>query len=302
MRSRNIKPDFFRDYQLCQLDIFARVLFSGLWCLADREGRLEDCPPRIRADVFPYDNVDVEKLLESLATSGFITRYTVEWDTHQYIQIKNFHKHQNPHKNEKPSEIPAVEDDRVITGQTQEITGANRADSLLLIPDSLIPDSLIPDADETTDSNSLEENKTEKPHQQQMRKILAEKREKIITLSKIDPEKFDLIAEQCVNHYRDKPPPPDCYAKILAWFKREYGSATRPPRGEMSQTAKGLAVLAEMRRRANEVDNIGNNDRDGAALLLETERVSGSGSVTENHAGMDKVINATTWQTRNRTG
>lgn len=146
MRSRNIKPDYFRDYKLCQLDIFARVLFSGLWCLADREGRLEDCPPRIRADVFPYDNVDVEKLLESLATSGFITRYTVEDDPRQYIQIKNFHKHQNPHKNEKPSEIPTVEGSRVINGQTQVITGANRADSLNLIPDSLNIDSLINDS------------------------------------------------------------------------------------------------------------------------------------------------------------
>lgn len=148
MRARNIKPDFFRDYDLCTLDIYARVLFAGLWCLADREGRMEDCPPRIRADVFPYDNTDVEKLLESLAERGFIVRYTVEGDPRHYIQIKNFLKHQNPHKNEKPSEIQSVENSRVITGDNRVITGANRADSL--IPDSLIPDSNKPIVEQKT--------------------------------------------------------------------------------------------------------------------------------------------------------
>lgn len=70
----------------------------------------------------------------------------------------------------------------------------------------------------------------------------------------------------------------------------------------MSQTSKGLAVLAEMRRRANEVDNYGDSNGHGEALLLEAERVPGSGSATENHAGMDKVIDAAAWQTRNRAG
>lgn len=70
----------------------------------------------------------------------------------------------------------------------------------------------------------------------------------------------------------------------------------------MSQTSKGLAVLAEMRRRANEVDNYGDSNGHGEALLLEAERVSGSGSTTENNARMDKVIDAAAWQTRNRAG
>ncbi len=148
MRARNIKPDFFRDYELSQLDIWARMLFCGLWCAADREGRLEYCPPRIRADIFPYDSVDVEKLLESLGTHGFIIIYTAGEQKKKYIQIPGFHKHQNPHKNEKPSVFPPVEGCRVITGVTPEITGAAPADSL--IEDSLIPDSLIEDKAEKT--------------------------------------------------------------------------------------------------------------------------------------------------------
>jgi len=33
----------------------ARLLYPGLWMLADREGRLEDRPLRIKAEILPYD-------------------------------------------------------------------------------------------------------------------------------------------------------------------------------------------------------------------------------------------------------
>jgi hypothetical protein len=48
---------------------------SESWMLADREGRLEDRPARIKAEAFPYwPVVDVENLLKSLTQTGFITR------------------------------------------------------------------------------------------------------------------------------------------------------------------------------------------------------------------------------------
>lgn len=103
-RSRNIKPDFFIDENLTELPIAARLLFAGLWCLADREGRLKDSPKKIKIQVLPFDDVDVNALLDSL-NGHFITRYTV--DNCAYIQVNNFKKHQNPHKNEKESTIPA---------------------------------------------------------------------------------------------------------------------------------------------------------------------------------------------------
>jgi len=46
-RSRNIKPGFFRNEMLAECSPLARLLFAGLWCLADRFGRLEDRPKRI---------------------------------------------------------------------------------------------------------------------------------------------------------------------------------------------------------------------------------------------------------------
>ena len=39
-RARNIKPGFFRNADLAELTFEARLLFIGLWTLADSEGRL----------------------------------------------------------------------------------------------------------------------------------------------------------------------------------------------------------------------------------------------------------------------
>lgn len=109
-RSRNIKPSFFTNEQLAELPFDARLLFIGLWTLADREGRLEDRPKRVKMSLFPADNVDPDKLLNMLAQEGFIVRYEKEGS--KYIQVVNFRKHQNPHVNERPSTIPVPDGHR----------------------------------------------------------------------------------------------------------------------------------------------------------------------------------------------
>ena len=109
-RIRYLKPDFFKDEHLKELPFEARILFSGLWCWADKEGRLEDRSERIKVEIMPYDQVDVEKLLDLLAKpkngSGrpFIQRYEVGGE--KYIQIISWDKHQKPHHTEKKSLIP----------------------------------------------------------------------------------------------------------------------------------------------------------------------------------------------------
>ncbi len=107
MRARNIKPGFFNNDILNSLEPLTRLLFIGLWCMADREGRLEDRPKRIKKEVLGYDDVnsnDVDKMLQELHDSKFILRF--ESQGKKYIQVVNFSKHQNPHMNEKSSEIP----------------------------------------------------------------------------------------------------------------------------------------------------------------------------------------------------
>ena len=140
-RSRNIKPGFFTNENLVELDFATRILFIGLWTEADREGRLEDRPKRLKMALFPADNVDVDQMLSELAASGFIRRYTANGV--RAIQVVNWSKHQNPHVKESASTIPAECEHQTSTMQAQEIP--ERAG---LIPDSLSLDSgfLIPDS------------------------------------------------------------------------------------------------------------------------------------------------------------
>lgn len=145
-RARNIKPALFKNEVLGVADPMLTLLFEGLWLLADKAGRLEDRPLRIKGELFPYrDCIDTEGLLLWLASEGFITRYTV--GTKRFIQVENFDKHQNPHRNEPESVIPSVSDGCITTdfgGTTSAILGSAPADSLIPDSGSLIPDSLTP--------------------------------------------------------------------------------------------------------------------------------------------------------------
>lgn len=132
-RARNIKPSFFSNELLGECQPLARLLFAGLWCWADRSGRLEERPARLKAEILPYDNCDVGRLLAELANRHFIVRYEVAGC--KYIQITKFNLHQNPHVKERASTIPAP-----------GLHHTSPADSLIRIPSSgfLIPESGIP--------------------------------------------------------------------------------------------------------------------------------------------------------------
>lgn len=158
-RARNIKPSLFKNELLGVADPLLTLLFESLWTIADREGRLEDRPLRIKAETFPYRQItDINGYLTELARLGFIERYKV--GDQPIIQIVNFKKHQTPHITEKPSTLPAKPIDSGTLVEPPLNNGekliALPPDSLLLIPDSLNTDSLIPDSVsfETNVSNS----------------------------------------------------------------------------------------------------------------------------------------------------
>ncbi len=180
-RARNIKPGFFDNEILGELPALTRLLFIGLWCLADREGRLQDRPKRIKKELLGYDDVtadDVDTMLQQLHDNEFIQRYEIAGE--RYIQVTNFLKHQNPHCKEQASVIPAPGEDMglgVVAGihvkgrtgtaensqdlrtyqteKEQENTKTPDMHSTSTVQvqekhrscpaDSLIPDSLIPD-------------------------------------------------------------------------------------------------------------------------------------------------------------
>ncbi len=104
-RIRSIKIGFFQNEILGTLDPLTRLLFAGLWLIADRSGRLEDRPRRIQGELFPYQSdFNANDALETLRVAGFITRYQV--GDGKFIQITHFDKHQKPHVKEAESVIP----------------------------------------------------------------------------------------------------------------------------------------------------------------------------------------------------
>lgn len=131
MRARNIKPGFFKNEELSECSPWARLCFAGLWLLADREGRLEDRPKRIKGELFAFECFEVEPLLDELALHGFIVRYVV--GAHRLIQIAQFLKHQSPHRLERPSVLPPPPDlgpgPASTTPKSEASPSSNRADA-----------------------------------------------------------------------------------------------------------------------------------------------------------------------------
>lgn len=105
-RVRLLKPGFFTNDLLAEVPPLGRLLFAGLWTICDREGRLEDRPKRIKAEILPFDNANVDRLLEELASLGFIERY--ESGGQRLIQVVSFTRHQSPHPKEPASKLPAM--------------------------------------------------------------------------------------------------------------------------------------------------------------------------------------------------
>lgn len=151
MRARQTKPGIFKNEILGSADPLLTLLFIGLTQSADREGRLEDRPLRITAEVFPYrrrvTETRCDSMLHWLNERKFIFRYIA--DGKRYIQIANFLKHQNPHRDEKPSVIPPL----TLNGHSSDTVEASGAaqcatdkstDVVRLTPSSLTPSSLHP--------------------------------------------------------------------------------------------------------------------------------------------------------------
>jgi hypothetical protein len=185
MRSRNIKPGFFKNEALAEIDPpWGRLLFMGLWGLADREGRLIDRPGHIAVEVFPYDLAtarlsiaQVEEMLGKLskeASDPFILRY--EKDGKKIIQIINFQKHQSPHNTEKASELPPYQKIKrrkrspKITVGSRKVNGGDTVNSRKDFgenpPDSLNPDSLITDNldPDSLNPDNIDPGNIENPH------------------------------------------------------------------------------------------------------------------------------------------
>ena len=115
-RIRTIKPEFFLHEELFDTEaesgLPTRLAFSGLFTIADREGRFIWKPRTLKAQILPHDNLDFEKVLLALRDGGFLIHYEVSG--RQYGCITSFKRHQKINNRESSSTLPPPEDAEVI--------------------------------------------------------------------------------------------------------------------------------------------------------------------------------------------
>ena len=109
-RIRTVKPEFFRHEGLQDLEIanpgkYPMMVFSGLWVIADREGRFEWRPRRMKLDVLPFLDFDMEETLCLLEQIGLIQRYVHNGE--MFGAVTSWERHQIVGRDEPPSDIPA---------------------------------------------------------------------------------------------------------------------------------------------------------------------------------------------------
>lgn len=89
-----IDPQFFLDEDLAAMSPHARLLYIGLWTIADDvNATLPNRPKWIKAQIFPYENVDIERVLSELSASTHILLFTAS-DKEKYWYIPSFKDHQ----------------------------------------------------------------------------------------------------------------------------------------------------------------------------------------------------------------
>lgn len=162
MRARNIKPGFFKNEDLLECSMPARLLAPGLWMMADREGRLEDRPKRIKLEIFPGDDVNIEALLGELVRAKHILRY--RQGENNFIQILKFKEHQRPHSNETASIIPEYSETSESVVTKEESAPKKEESTSSLTTDSLNPSSLNPSSLNHAPSGAIKKTRVRKTY------------------------------------------------------------------------------------------------------------------------------------------
>ena len=102
-RNRMIKPEFWSDEKVGELNFLERLLFIGMWNFADDEGLIKAHPMYIKSQIFPYDDIkkkDIKSAIENLNKKELIFLYSN--NSQQYAWIIKFRIYQRIDKPQKP--------------------------------------------------------------------------------------------------------------------------------------------------------------------------------------------------------
>ncbi|MDU4679062.1 MAG: hypothetical protein E6Y21_00745 [Cutibacterium avidum] len=150
MRIRSMKPEYWSSPDVSHMSLATRLVFPGLWSLADDEGRFLADARWIRSQIFPMDehvgedsviihgglsedSVSIHGVLTELSNGGQITLYRAGRDHRLYGQVVNW-AHQRINRPTRSRIPPLTSDDEIETDPFSESSvsphGALTEDSL----------------------------------------------------------------------------------------------------------------------------------------------------------------------------
>lgn len=121
-RKRMIDPNIWESEDFSQLSLLGKILFIGMFSLADDEGRGKANPAYIRSKVFPYETekvrlADIKTALSEIGRSMSVVFYADNGAS--YYALSNWMKWQKIDK-PTPSAIPAPPDKTGVSEQFDE--------------------------------------------------------------------------------------------------------------------------------------------------------------------------------------
>lgn len=132
-RIRTVKPELFKHEDLFDLErdtgLPIRIAFTGLFTCCDKEGRFKWRPRTLKLDVLPHDELDFSRVLDALATRGFVVKYACNGE--EYGFIPTFKKHQIINNRESESDLPVPEKNLY---KSMVPTREPRVDDVLITP------------------------------------------------------------------------------------------------------------------------------------------------------------------------
>jgi hypothetical protein len=116
-RIRTVKPELFKHEHLFDAEretgLPLRLAFIGLFTACDREGRFHWRPRTLKVECLPHDDIDFSRVLDALATRGYILKYEVEGGV--FGCIANWKKHQFVNNRESHSTLPSPNKTNILT-------------------------------------------------------------------------------------------------------------------------------------------------------------------------------------------
>jgi hypothetical protein len=112
-RIRSIKPEYWADQDLAeQVSRDARLLYIGLWNLADEHCRLRGDPRYVKGQIFPYDDdlqpPEIAALLDELALAGKVIQFRTGTGT--FIFLPKLAKNQRLEPEKVATKLPGPDD------------------------------------------------------------------------------------------------------------------------------------------------------------------------------------------------